>query len=228
MKKENGKDIFQFTLYNEARPEEVSYLKGTVFDEQSRNRIQAKFELYDLSNGKLMSQSSSDPISGEFLLCIPTNKNYMLNVSKAGYLFYSDNFALSGIFHLDKPYLKDIPLKPIKMGEKIILYNIFYETDSYSLKSESQYELDKIVRFLIDNPAVNIEISGHTDNIGTEAHNQSLSENRAKSVVNYLTDHGINSIRLTYKGYAFSLPVDTNDTPEGRAANRRTELKIVN
>jgi outer membrane protein OmpA-like peptidoglycan-associated protein len=226
--KENGKDIFQFALYKEARPQEVSYLKGTVFDEQTRNRIQAKFELYDLSNGKRISQSSSDPISGEFLLCIPTNKNYMLNVNRPGYLFYSDNFALSGIFHLDKPYLKDIPLKPIKKNEKIILYNIFYETDSYSLKPESKYELDKIVRFLNDNKLVNIEISGHTDNVGSESYNQSLSENRAKSVVNYITAQGINSLRLTYKGYGFSMPLDTNVTPEGRATNRRTELKIVN
>jgi outer membrane protein OmpA-like peptidoglycan-associated protein len=228
IKKEKGKDIFQFTLYKEARPQEVSYLKGTVFDEQTRDRVQAKFELFDLSNGKKVNQSSSDPISGEFLLCIPTNKNYMLNVNKPGYLFYSENFALSGIFHLDKPYLKDIPLKPIKKGEKIILYNIFYETDSYVLKSESQYELDKIVRFLNDNQLVNIEISGHTDNIGSEAYNQSLSENRAKSVVKYITGHGINPSRLTYKGYGFSVPVDTNDTNEGRALNRRTELKIVN
>jgi len=228
MNKENGKDIFQFTLYKEVRPQEVSYLKGTVFDEQSRNRIQAKFELFDLRNGKRVSQSSSDPLSGEFLVCIPTNKNYMLNVNKPGYLFYSDNFALSGIFHVDQPFLKDIPLKPIKKGEKIILYNIFYETDSYTLKPESQYELDKIVKFLNENKQVNIEISGHTDNIGTENYNQALSENRAISVVKYLTDHGINSSRLIYKGYGFSMPLNTNDTSEGRATNRRTELKIVN
>jgi outer membrane protein OmpA-like peptidoglycan-associated protein len=185
MNKENGKDIFQFTLYKEARPEEVSYLKGTVFDEQTRNRIEAKFELFDLSNGKMVNQSTSDPLSGEFLLCIPTNKNYMLNVNKPGYLFYSENFALSGIFHLDKPYMKDIPLKPIKKGEKIILYNIFYETDSYSLKPESQYELDKIVRFLNDNQLVHIEIGGHTDNVGSESYNLSLSENRAKCKIYY-------------------------------------------
>jgi outer membrane protein OmpA-like peptidoglycan-associated protein/tetratricopeptide (TPR) repeat protein len=224
---ESGKDIFQFQLYKEARPLEVSYMKGTVIDEKTRDRLQANFELYDLKDGKLISQSKSDPITGEFLVCIPTNRNYMLHVNRPGYLFYSDNFSLSGVFHVDEPYLKDVLLKPIIPGESIVLYNIFYETASYTLKDESKYELDKVVKFLNSNPSVNIEISGHTDNVGTEAYNLQLSENRAKSVVKYLTEHGINSGRLTSKGYGFSVPIEKNESEEGRAKNRRTELKII-
>jgi outer membrane protein OmpA-like peptidoglycan-associated protein/tetratricopeptide (TPR) repeat protein len=226
--KEFGKDIFEFTLYKKARPEEVSYMKGIVYDEITKQRLEAKFELYDLKNGILVSQSSSDPETGEFLLCLPTNRNYMLNVERNGYLFYSDNFALQGVFHIDQPFLKDVPMKQIIAGEKIVLYNIFYETDSYALKLESKYELDKVVQFMKANPTIHIEIGGHTDNVGTQTYNQTLSENRARSVVKYLTDHGINAARLTSKGYGFSVPIDTNETPEGRAKNRRTELMVTN
>jgi outer membrane protein OmpA-like peptidoglycan-associated protein/tetratricopeptide (TPR) repeat protein len=227
MQKEKGKDIYQFVLYQEARPSEVSYMKGQVFDETTRERLKAKFELYNLGNGNLVSQSESDERTGEFLVCIPTNTDYMLNVACKGYLFYSDNFSLKGLFHLEEPFLKDIPLKPIETGGTIILKNIFYETDSYALKPESRYELDKVVKFMESNPQIKIEISGHTDNVGTESYNQSLSENRAKSVVEYLTSKGINALYLTYKGYGFSKPLDSNETPEGRANNRRTELKIM-
>lgn len=227
MDKEDGKDIYKFELYKGARPAEVSYMKGTVFDEKTRKRLKANFELYDLSNGKLVSQSYSDGATGEFLVCIPTDRNYMLNVDRKGYLFYSDNFELKGVFHLEHPFLKDIPMKPISAGESVVLKNIFYETDSYALKDESKYELDKVVKFLQANPGVHIQISGHTDNTGTESHNMTLSTNRAKSVVTYLTAHGIEANRLSYKGYGYSKPVDTNETPEGRAKNRRTELKVV-
>jgi outer membrane protein OmpA-like peptidoglycan-associated protein len=225
--KENGKDIYQFVLYPEARPSEVSYLKGQVFDEKSRERLKAKFELFNLKDGSLVSRSESDERTGEFLVCLTANTNYMLNVERQGYLFYSDNFSLQGIFHLDEPFLKDVPLTRIEAGGTIILKNIFYETDSYSLKSESQYELNKIVKFLEANPDLKIEISGHTDNMGTEFYNQILSENRAKKVVQYLTSMGIQTARLSYKGYGYSDPIDTNDTPEGRAHNRRTVLKII-
>jgi outer membrane protein OmpA-like peptidoglycan-associated protein len=225
--KEYGKDIFQFDLYSEARPMEVSYLKGQVFDEKSRERLKAKFELYNLNDGKLVSRSESDERTGEFLICLPTNIDYMLNVERKGYLFYSDNFALKGVFHLEEPFLKNIPLKRIETGGSIVLKNIFYATDSYILLPESKYELDKVVKFLNTNTQIKVEISGHTDNIGTESYNQLLSENRAKSVVQYLTSQGIIIERLSYKGYGFMIPVDSNDTPEGRAKNRRTELKIT-
>ena len=227
MIKEDRKDIFKFELYKEARPEEVSYMKGQVFDEKTRIRLKAQFELYNLSDGSLISRSESDERTGEFLVCIPTNQDYMLNVARQGYLFYSDNFSLRGIHELEKPFLKDIPLKPIETGETIVLKNIFYETDSYALKPESKYELDKIVAFLQSNPLIHIEIRGHTDNVGTMEYNQTLSENRARSVVDYLIEKGIDSNRLVYKGFGMSQPVDNNETEEGRANNRRTELKII-
>ncbi len=222
-----GKDIYMFELYSKVQPNEVSYMKGKVFDVETGNRLKTKFELIDLETAKTIYEADSDEETGEFLVCLPTNKDYCLNVSKKGYLFFSENFALKGIFKSTEPFLKDVPMQPIKIGETIILKNIFYKIDSFALKKESKIELDKVVKFLRDYPEVKIEISGHTDNIGTAEYNQALSENRAKSVVNYLINSSVLKERIVYKGYGYSKPVASNDTEEGRAQNRRTELKVI-
>lgn len=224
---DKGKDIFQFELYKEARPQAVSYLRGIVFDADSKKRLNADLELINLESEQVVMQVESDRNTGEFLVCIPTDNDYALNVSKEGYLFYSDNFSLKGVYEISDPFLKDIGLKAIKVGQKIILKNIFYETDSYELNKKSLVELTKLVEFLNNNNTLKIEISGHTDNVGTSEYNQTLSENRAKSVYNYLIDAGINPERLVYKGYGETVPISTNDTEEGKAENRRTEIKIL-
>jgi len=121
----------------------------------------------------------------------------------------------------------DIPLQPIKAGNKTILKNIFFETNSYELKPESAIELNKLAYFIVNNPTLKIEISGHTDNIGTENFNRKLSENRAKTVVGYLISKGIPTDRLLSKGYGKTQPISDNNTEEGRAQNRRTEFKII-
>jgi outer membrane protein OmpA-like peptidoglycan-associated protein/tetratricopeptide (TPR) repeat protein len=224
---EKGKDIFEFELYKEARPQAVSYLKGIVFDKTSKYKLQANFELINLETNKIVMQAQSDALNGEFLVCIPSDNNYALNVSKAGYLFYSDNFTLKGTFEITEPFLKDIALNPIKVGEKQVLKNIFYETDSYELDKKSIVELTKLFDFLVNNPGLKIEISGHTDNVGAAVYNLNLSMNRSKSVYNYLIEHGILQSRLEYKGYGEKQPIQLNETEKGRAENRRTEIKII-
>lgn len=220
-------DVYEFPLYDKARPLLTTYFKGVVYDEETKSRLDARFELTDLEQMKLIAESRSDRVTGEFLLVLPTERNYGLNVSREGYLFYSENFPLTGNGDLSKPFIKNIPLKPIKVGEKVVLKNIFFDTDQYSLKDQSMVELDKLVDFLKKNPKLKIEISGHTDNIGTSVHNLELSQNRAKAVFDFLSGHGIDGKRMTYKGYGFNDPVDSNDTESGRANNRRTEFKVI-
>ncbi|MBE0649096.1 MAG: PD40 domain-containing protein [Bacteroidales bacterium] len=220
-------DIYSFPLYEEARPNPVTYMKGIVYDKETGNRLQAHFELSDLLRNQIAVQATSDPIDGSFLVCLPTDRNYALNVSREGYLFYSDNFSLSGIREQAKPFLKNIPLQPIKVGETVVLRNIFFDTDKFELKPESFSELEKLLGLLRNNPSLKIEISGHTDIRGSEEHNLELSKNRAKAVVDYLVGHGIVQNRMTYAGFGFSKPIDTNDTDQGRANNRRTEFRIV-
>jgi len=225
--KSKGKDIFVFEMPVQKRPDMVTYMKGRVFDAVSSQLLGARFELIDLGNGKELFQSSSDSITGEFIVSIPVNHNYLLNVSRKGYLFYSGNFSLRGIFLADKPFLKDIPLEPIQIGKSIVLNNVFYETDSFALKKQSEIELNKVVRFLMVNPNVRIEISGHTDNTGNADYNQELSENRARTVADYIIAASIPADRVVHRGYGMKFPVTSNDLEEGRAQNRRTELKII-
>jgi len=222
-----GFDIYYFELYKAARPSAVTYMKGSVYNSLSKDKLKAKFELIDLKTGKTVIESFSDSVKGEFLVCLPSENDYALNVSKDGYLFYSENFNLTGDHSKLDPYLKDIPLQPIKKGETVVLKNIFFDTDKFDLKSESTAELEKLFGLLNKNPKMKIEICGHTDNIGDDKYNQTLSENRAKAVYEYLVTHGIAKERLTYKGYGETVPIDTNNTEEGRANNRRTEFKVM-
>jgi len=220
-----GKDIFEFILYSEIRPNPVSYLKGYVYDSKSGKPLYATFNLIDLNSRETTVEAFSDK-NGEFLVSLPTNKNYALNVSKEGYLFYSENFSLKGSKELADPFLMDIPLQRIRVGEKEVLRNIFFEYDSYALLNESIVELDKLVEFLNNNIDLEIEILGHTDNEGTPAYNQKLSENRAKAVYDYIRSHTIDENRLSYKGLGEEQPIDSNDTKTGRAMNRRIEFVV--
>jgi len=222
-----GLDLYSFDLYKEAQPQPVTYLKGKIYDSKTKLPLSAKFELIDLETNELIIESSSSKKTGEFLICIPANRNYALNVDKEQYIFYSDNFSLKNADETAMPFVKDIPLSKIEKGNKVVLKNIFFETDSYVLKDESIIELNKLISFLNNNKAVRIEIGGYTDNVGSDEHNQQLSENRAKSVYEYLINEKIVESRLSYKGYGETLPISTNDTEKGRAQNRRTEFTIL-
>ncbi len=222
-----GLDIYSFNLYKEAQPERVFYVKGYVYDKITNKRLKANFELYNIEKDSLVVKSVSNPGNGSYLVTLPTNNNYAFNVSRKGYMFYSENFSLKNLDDNNKPYEINIPLQPIEADASIVLKNIFFETDSYDLKPESTTELNKLVQFLNINPNIRVEISGHTDNVGSKQHNTDLSTNRAKAVYNKLIKKGITANRLAYKGYYFSKPIATNDTEKGRAKNRRTEFKIV-
>jgi outer membrane protein OmpA-like peptidoglycan-associated protein len=220
-------DIYSFELYTEARPTPVSYIKGKVIDEDTGNPICAKVELTDLENSKSVIKGESCWEKGEFLMCLPLGKEYAFNVSKDGYLFYSENFQLKEKKEIIDPYILEIKMKKIKVGGAVVLRNVFFNSGSYDLLPESIVELQKMVDFLKQNPTLVIEIEGHTDNVGSAEMNQKLSEARAHEVYNYLIQKNIESRRMNYKGYGLTKPVTTNDTPEGRSLNRRTEFVII-
>jgi hypothetical protein len=224
--KTNGKDIFYFDLYESVRPTPVSYLKGKVYDRETGKLLRADYELINLSTNKVTIKSSTDG-NGNFLICLPSGYNYGINVSKSGYLFYSENFMFAGVHTAVEPYIKKISLSPIKVGETMLLTNVFYEIDSWELKKESMSELNTLADLLMDNKGLLIEIGGYTDATGTPEYNLSLSEKRAMSVVNYLVHKGVLPDRLKYKGYGNTSPIGDNITEEGRRLNRRTEAKII-
>jgi outer membrane protein OmpA-like peptidoglycan-associated protein len=218
-------DIYSFELYPEARPLPTYYVRGYVYDVKTQQRLTADLELTDLQSGFVVAQVKSNG-NGEYLVPLPIGKSYAFNVNKRGYLFYSDNFSLPQQ-SADTPPEKNIPLQPLEANATIVLHNIFFESKQYTLEPASQIELDKLVKLLEENAALVTEISGHTDNVGSDKDNLLLSENRAKAVVAYLTQKGIAASRLRAKGYGETQPLADNDTEEGRAKNRRTQFKVI-
>ncbi|MFN9710941.1 MAG: OmpA family protein, partial [Bacteroidota bacterium] len=220
-----GLDIYQFSLPNYVRPLPTFWVSGKVFDIKQKQGLPAIIELIELSTGQIISKIQTEE-DGSYLVPLPSGKNYAFNVARKGYLFYSSSFFLE---KSDKEniFKKDIPLTPIEAGSKIVLNNIFFNTGSAELQPASTIELEKLVQLLSDNVGLRIEISGHTDNIGKPADNLTLSNNRAKAVVNFLIQKGIAAGRLTAKGFGETQPVAENTSEEGRSQNRRTELKVL-
>jgi len=228
-------DLFTFDLPPAARANPVTYLKATVKDASTQKRLpEATIELIELASGTIMSTSTTDA-KGNFLTCIPLGKDYALNVNKTHYLFHSENFALSETATKEEPYLLKINLQAIPEKEDvvtiekpkpIILKNVFFESGAATLKSTSLVELDRLHNLLVENPNLNIQINGHTDNVGSDSDNLRLSTNRAKAVQDYLIEKGIASNRLKYKGFGENQPIVSNDTKVGKRNNRRTEFVL--
>lgn len=220
-------DIYAFHMPLEIQADPVTYFKGIVYDSLSGELLSSNIELIDIETATVVGKIVSPSTTGAFFMPLTPDHQYMVNVSKDGYLFYSDAINIKENYDSLKPFIKDIPLLPIQMGSSIVLKNIFFELDKSTLKGESFSELNKLFDFMEKNAAIRIEIGGHTDNQGTYEYNKDLSENRAKSVYQYLIEKGISADRLSYQGYSYDKPIDGNDTEEGRANNRRTEFIII-
>ena len=221
-----GFDIYTFEMPPDLRPHVVTYVKGFVSDAKTRQPLESAVEIIALENNRPVYQDFSSAEKGDFLATITAGKNYGLNISKPGYLFYSENFSLVG-HTSSNPFFITALLEPIGVGNKVILKNIFFDTNKYQLQPDSRAELQKLIEFMDLNPTVKIEISGHTDNVGNDASNQTLSENRAKSVYDFLISGKIDPSRMVFKGYGKTQPIAPNDSDENRAKNRRTEFKII-
>ena len=220
-----GLDIYSFELREDIRPAQTLWVKGKVFDRQTHKGLPSSVLLTDLSTQEVISNLQTDE-TGNYLITLPKGKDYAFNVKRKGYLFFSDNFSLSRE-QGDTAFNIDIPLQPIEANAAIVLKNIFFDPNKYELKPESQTELDQVVQLLKDNPTLHIQINGHTDNSGKVTDNEILSENRARAVTAYLVTKGIAQTRLAFKGFGDTIPVADNATQEGRAQNRRTELKVI-
>ncbi|HVU93807.1 MAG TPA: OmpA family protein [Puia sp.] len=221
-----GLDLYSFEMREDIRPAPTTWVKGRVYDRKTNKGLPSSVILTDLASRDVVSQLQTDE-TGNYLITLPRGKDYAFNVNRRGYLFYSENFSLDKNQVADSAYQIDIPLQPLEANAAVVLKNIFFESNKYQLKSESEAELNEVVQLMKENPTLHIQISGHTDNSGKATDNQLLSENRAKAVTNYLVAKGIAAARLTYKGFGDTQPIADNATPEGRARNRRTELNVI-
>ena len=224
---DRGLDIFSFNLDRGLQPQPVTYVKATIRNKKTKEPIAASIELVNLNSGNEKSQIQKADENGEAMLALPLRRNYAFNVSEDGYLFYSESMLLANENKISEPIVLNIDLEPIEVGAQMELYNIYYETDSFRILSQSEPELNKLVEFMTQNPDLRVEIQGHTDSTGNPESNMELSKRRAKSVVDYLVEHNISVSRLEFGGYGDTRPIATNETPEGRRQNRRTTIKII-
>lgn len=208
------------------RPNAVTILKGVVTDEETGEVLDATVVVTDNDTGEEIARMTANSSTGKYLTSLPAGGNYGIAVEKTGYLFHSEHFELDIAIGYQE-IIRDIELKPLKKGSKIILRNIFFDFDKYDLREESAAELERLVTIMEDNPSLKIRINGHTDSRGSDAYNETLSKNRAQAVVEYLIEAGIAEDRLQSKGFGESDPIATNDTDEGRQKNRRTEFEII-
>ncbi|MFP4663946.1 MAG: OmpA family protein [Bacteroidales bacterium] len=215
------------TIEKESRVESrLTLFTGYVKDAKSLDPLKAAIEIVDNDKNEVVVELHSNRSSGKFVASLPAGINYGLSVNKEGYMFHSENFDIPDTADYQQ-ITKEVLLQPMEVGTKIVLKNIFFDYDKASLRESSFAELNKVRKVLEENPGVKIEISGHTDNRGSMQYNMELSRNRAKSVVDYLIENGIDSGRLSYEGYAFKKPIADNDTEEGRQLNRRVEFEVI-
>jgi outer membrane protein OmpA-like peptidoglycan-associated protein len=206
--------------------EEVIYVIGKIKDSETSEPILAKIDLIDLSSDMVIATTASSDVDGSYRMKLPAKKSYMIDIRGSGYLSDMKRINIPETYK-EEVYNLDVSLIKVKVGKKVVLNNILFETGKSILTTASFVELDRLLNILQDEPLMRIEISGHTDITGSLALNNKLSEDRARAVVEYLVQKGIDRSRLEFKGFGPSQPIADNATSAGRAKNRRVEFKIL-
>lgn len=220
-----GWDLYTFDLYEEARPEKVMLVRGKITDNENISFRDAKVEIRNIESKKI-TEFEVDSVTGEYFGALVMRNDYLMTVKKKGYV--QETKYISKISQrISKPLDLFTDMKPIQVGMSYRLNDIYFDFNSIELLPESMSVIDEFYRFLVENPTLKISIQGHTDNVGSEADNLKLSEDRAQAVYNHLIQRGISFDRLAYKGFGESKPIESNDTEDGRARNRRTEFVII-
>lgn len=218
-------DLYAFEMPEALRPNAVAWMKGTVTDKNTGKPIgNAILNFYELGKQEVYMQQQTDE-EGRYFAVLPANRDYALSVEMAGYLFHSESFALASELP-GREFQLDVALQPVQSGANIALRNVFFDTDSDVLKPNSFSELEKVYSFLMANPQVKVRFEGHTDNTGNPQYNKQLSKKRADSVKKFLVDKGLHTARIETRGLGQDQPIAPNETEEGRALNRRTEMII--
>jgi outer membrane protein OmpA-like peptidoglycan-associated protein len=222
-----GADVFQVKLPEKVRPKPVVLLSGKVINRKTQQPVETDIVYDVLSTGVEVGRARSTPSSGEYKVTLPAGESYALRADAPGYLSVNENLDFSAFSEYTE-LSKDLYLVPIEKGITVELKNIFFDRKMATLQPASYAELRRLVQLMNDNPSLKIQISGHTDAMGKDADNLTLSNDRAQSVRTYLiTEGSIDASRLKAVGYGETKPVATNDTEEGRALNRRVELTIL-
>lgn len=221
-------DIVRVKLMEKERPKPVVLVSGNVYNAKTKQPLSASLVYETLPDGIAAGNGTSSEIDGSFKIVLPYDKNYSIRATADKFFAISENLNLDSLIKEGYQEIhKDLYLAPIEIGQVVRLNNVFFDNDKYDLRPESFVELDRVVKLLTENPQIEIQINAHTDSNASDEHNYTLSNNRAKSVADYIISKGIAALRLTSHGYGETQPVATNETDEGRQLNRRVEFKIV-
>jgi len=221
-----GRDIYSIPIPPDFKPQPVAVVKGTVIDRASETKLGADIAYIRLSDGKYMGKAHSDPETGEYRVILPTGGIFAILAEGEGYIAISENLDTRN-FSAYTEVVRNLYLAPMEVGEIIQMNNLFFELGSSKLQPESYPEIKRLALMLKSHPTLEIEVVGHTDNIGDEAFNRQLSLLRSQEVIKVLSNIGVDNNRITAIGYGSTQPSDTNDTPEGRHNNRRVEFVIL-
>ena len=202
-------------------------LKGKVVDKRTGKPLAASITLTENISLEKVSQTNTNPSTGEFTLMLSAYGMSSIHVSSKDYLFYGENINMDTVIMDRKVMRKLVKLEEFGIGSKLVLGNIYFNPGQWEPLQASYAELERLEVFLRKNPRVRIEISGHTDNTGNTNDKQLLSENRARAIQKYLVLQGINQRRLVARGYGMQQPVASNATRRGRQLNRRVEFKVI-
>ena len=221
-------DIVRIKLLERERPDPVILVSGNVYNKKTNQPLSATLVYETLPDGTIAGNGVSSPMDGSFKMVLPYDKNYSIRAQADKFFAISENLNLDSLIKVGhKEIHKDLYLVPIEIGQVVRLNNVFFDFDKWDLRPESYVELDRVVKLLSDNPAIEIEMSAHTDNRGSDEYNFKLSDNRARSVMEYIISKGIAASRIISQGYGETKPVVPNDTDENRQLNRRVEFKIL-
>ena len=222
-----GWDLYEFDLYEAARPDKVALLKGALVDENNEVVRDAVLEVKNLKT-KEVARVDVDEETGEFatVVRLKEEENIILKVRKDDAAFTS-KFVDAKEASEDGVVKADLEVSPIKVGKEYRLNDIFFESNSFALSDNAMQIIDEFILFLIDYPRVKVDIQGHTDNVGKPEDNLVLSKNRARVVYEYIVNHGVSANRLAHHGYGEQRPISSNSTESGRAKNRRTVFVIT-
>jgi OmpA-OmpF porin, OOP family len=221
-------DIIRIKLLEKEKPNPVVLVSGNVYDAKTKLPLSASLIYETLPDGLEAGNGISNPTDGSFKIVLPYDKNYSIRATADHYFAISENLNLDSLIKAGyKEIHKDLYLVPIEVGQVVRLNNVFFDFDKWDLRPESYIELNRVVKLLNENPAIEIEMSAHTDSRGSDEYNFKLSDQRAKSVMEYIISKGIDPGRITSHGYGETKPVASNDTDEGRQLNRRVEFKIL-
>lgn len=219
-------DIVKVKLPEAAKPSPVVLIRGKVINKKTDLPLKAVISYYDVVSLEKVGEAISNPTSGEYNIILQYGKKYSFRADKEGFYAVNDFLDVSSL-DTYKEIEKDLFLVPVEIGQTVRLNNVFFDFNKSELKSDSYQELDRLVDFLKSNSGIEIEIGGHTDNVGNDEYNQRLSQQRVESVMLYVTSKGIEKKRLQAKGYGEAKPIANNDTEEGKATNRRVEFTIL-